>query len=148
MNLRTTVVDLQSNPVRRLGGIHCESSEDVVRQSLFAIIAALVVLPAALLPVRAADFEPTPPPAAEAPPPPAIAPPPVAVIPGPPVPPCPAVWRCGNWGCGWRPVCGPVGGVYWGGPGWRGYGPYAGYRPYWGRGYHWGGGYRGGFYRR
>ena len=116
-----------------------------MRQSLFAIFAALVVLPVALLPARAADIENTPPPpVAEAPPPPAVAPPAVAVVPGPPVPPCPVAWRCGYWGCGWRPVCGPVGGVYWGGPGWRGY--YG--RPYWGRGYHWGG-YRGyGVYHR
>jgi len=144
MNLRAPVIDLQSNPMD-FGRFHRESSEDVVRQSLFAILAALVLLPAAFLPARAADIETTPPPpTAEAPPPPAVAPPAVAVVPGPAVPPCPVVWRCGSWGCGWRPVCGPVGGVYWGAPGWRGY--YG--RPYWGRGYRWGG-YRGyGVYHR
>jgi hypothetical protein len=129
-------------PVWILGGIQCKPSEDVLRQSLLAIIAALALLPSPLLPAHAADLETTPPPpVAEAPPLPAGPPPAVAVVPGPVVPPCPVVWRCGYWGCGWRPVCGPVAGVYWGGPGWRG-------GPYWGRGYHWGG-YRGhAFYRR
>jgi hypothetical protein len=118
-----------------------------VRQSLLAIIAALAIMPAALVPAQAADLETTPPPpVAEAPPPPAVAPPAVAVVPGPAVPTCPVVWRCGYWGCGWRPVCGPVAGVYWGGPGWRFYGPHGG--PYWGHGYRWGGYRHYGFYRR
>jgi hypothetical protein len=114
-----------------------------LRQSLLAIVAALALTPATLMPAHAADLEVTPsPPAAEAPPP-AFAPPAVAVVPGPVVPPCPPVWRCGYWGCGWRPVCAPVAGVYWGAPWWRVHGG-----PYWGRGYHWGG-YRGyGAYRR
>jgi hypothetical protein len=113
-----------------------------VRQSVLAIIAALAVMSAALLQAHAADLETTaPPPAAEAPPPPVFTPPAVAVVPGPVAPPCPVVRRCGYWGCGWRPVCGPVAGVYWG--------PHGGYRPYWGPGYHWRGGLRGyGVYHR
>jgi hypothetical protein len=118
-----------------------------VRQSILAVMAVSAVMLAAPLRAPAADLETTPlPPAVEAPPPAAVAPPAVAVVPGPP---CPVVRRCGYWGCGWRPVCAPVAGAYWGGPGWGFYGPNGGYRPYWGRGYHWGGGYRGyGGYRR
>lgn len=29
---------------------------------------------------------------------------------------CRRVWRCGPWGCGWRPVC------WWGGPRWHRWG--------------------------
>src|SRR5690349_16802885 len=87
----------------------------------------------------AADLETMPPPTAEAEP----------IVPAPPVavePPCPVVWRCGYWGCGWRPLCGPVlGGGYYGPPAWHSYGwreryghPYWGYRPYAGYGRHWG----------
>ena len=89
--------------------------------------------------VSAADFSAEgPPPVAEAPPP--VAPPPaVGVVPRPAAvivePPCPVVWRCGYWGCGWRPGCGAFGAEVYVGPRWGYYRGYHGYRGYWGHGY-------------
>src|SRR5438309_9390570 len=120
-----------------------------MRSRLFALTAAAAMLSAGAVvnPIKAADLYPSegPPPAAEAPPP-VVAPPPVAVVPRPPAvvlvePPCPVVWRCGYWGCGWRRACGPVGPEVYVGPryGHGYYGAYRGYRgPYWGHGHHWG----------
>jgi hypothetical protein len=89
----------------------------------------------------AADFSQAPeapPPAAEAaPPPPAYAPRPPAVVLV--EPPCPTVWRCGYWGCGWRQACGPVGPeVYYGPPRFGYYGGYRYRSPSWGHGPYWG----------
>ena len=42
---------------------------------------------------------------------------------------CRRAWRCGPWGCGWRPVCWRTA-PYYGGYGFYGGGPYYGYRPY------------------
>jgi len=111
---------------------------------VLAAAAAAVVSAGFVNAAHAADLFPqeAPPPVAEAPPP-AVAPP-VTVVPRPPAvvvvePPCPSVWRCGYWGCGWRPVCGPVGAEIYVGPRWGYYGAYRGYRgPYWDHGHHWG----------
>jgi len=121
-----------------------------MRSTVFAVTAAAAIVSIGALydPAIAADFYPAPegpPPAAEAPPP--VVAPPVAVVPRPPAvvlvePPCPVVWQCGYWGCGWRQACGPVGpDVYYGTPRGGYYGAYREYRdrgPYWGHGHHWG----------
>jgi hypothetical protein len=114
-----------------------------MRSTVLAIAAAagMVSTGALLSAAQAADFYPmpeAPPPAAEA------APPPVAIAPRPAVvlvePPCPVVWRCGYWGCGWRRACGPVGPEVYVRPwGYYGYGAYRTYHgPYWGHGQRWG----------
>jgi hypothetical protein len=119
-----------------------------MRNMVLVVTAATAIVSAGpfLSAARAADLYPeAQPPVAEAPPP-EVAPP-VAVVPRPPAvvlvePPCPLVWRCGYWGCGWRQACGPVGPeVYVGPPRWGYYGAYRGYRGhYWGHdwGHHWG----------
>jgi hypothetical protein len=116
-----------------------------MRNTVLAVTAATAIVSAgAFSNAKAADLYPeAPPPVAEAPPP-AFAPA-VAFVPRPPAvvlvaPPCPLVWRCGYWGCGWRQACGPVGPeVYYGAPRFGYSGAYRSYRgPYWGRGPHWG----------
>lgn len=118
-----------------------------MRSVVLALGAAAAIVSGGMLinAAQAADLYPEPegpPPAAEAPPP--VVAPPVAVVPRPPAvvlvePPCPAVWRCGYWGCGWRRACGPVGPEVYVGPRFGYYGAYRGYRgPYWGNGHHWG----------
>jgi len=115
-----------------------------MRNMVLAVTAAAAIVSAgAFSNAKAADLYPeAPPPVAEVPPP--AAAPPIAVVPRPPAvvlvePPCPVVWRCGYWGCGWRQACGPVGpAVYYGAPRWDYYGAHRDYRgPYWGRGHHW-----------
>ena len=110
------------------------------------ILAGTAALTTMFSQAHAADLETVPPPAAETLPPADVPPPAVA---------CPVVWRCGYWGCGWRPVCAPVPGGYWGPRAWGFYGPYG--RPYWGGPYHryagwhrpyWGGYRSHGEYRR
>jgi hypothetical protein len=113
-----------------------------VRHNILTAIAASAAISATLLQARAADLETAPPspPAVEAPPPAVAAPPAVIVAPAPP---CPVVWRCGPWGCGWRSVCAPLVGAYWGPPAVRFYGsygyyrPWGGYRPYVGQHHGW-----------
>jgi hypothetical protein len=95
------------------------------------ILAGSAALAAMLSQAHAADLETVPPPAAETPPLADMPPPAVAVAPEPA---CPIVWQCGYWGCGWRPICAPAPGGYWGPPAWGFYGPYG--RPYWGGTYH------------
>jgi hypothetical protein len=116
-----------------------------VSHPIVKLVAALALLATAPLPTLAADLGVAPPPpVSEAPP--VVAPPPVVAVAPPPVAvaPCPVVRRCGYWGCGWRPVCGPIVRPYWAGAAWRYYGPYGyrrfgmGYGPAYGRGY-WGG---------
>src|SRR5207247_1018378 len=84
------------------------------RNMVLAVTAAAAIVSAgAFSNAKSADLYPeAPPPVAEIPPP--AAAPPMAVVPRPPAvvlvePPCPVVWRCGYWGCGWRHACGPVG---------------------------------------
>ena len=117
-----------------------------MRSLLLGLAAAAGMMSAGALSTMAiaADYsaEPPPSPVAEAPPPAVAAPPAVAVVPRPAAvvvePPCPVAWRCGYWGCGWRPTCGPVGvGVYVG-PRWGYYHGFHGYRgAYWGHGGRW-----------
>ncbi len=108
--------------------------------SMILAFTAATALVSAGAQARAADLYPeAPPPAAEAPPP-AFAPPRVAVVPEAPIvvePRCPAIWRCGYWGCGWQRACPPLTAELYPYP--RHYGPYSYYRPYWGPHHpHWG----------